>query len=130
MPGLQGRVGGGGLMFYCLECEKYFDEPGEKKETEKFEYWGANITHDFYYECCPYCGSYDYEPASVCELCDEPVYQTDKPKRHKFDYCKYHLDVINTAMDIAIKTIDGSADVGKTREDAIKAIDAWREERS
>jgi hypothetical protein len=105
-------------MFICNDCGEYFDEPGAKTETEIFE--GRTYSSD--YNCCPACGSYDYEKASVCGLCDEPVYET-------FDYCKYHLDVINAAMDVAVHTIEESADVGKSRDDVIHAIGTWLEER-
>ena len=110
-------------MFICNDCGEVFTEPGARTEKEVYEYWGANITDYADYECCPRCGSYEFEKATVCGLCDEPVFE-------KFDYCKCHLDVINSAMDVAVHIIEESADVGKTREDAIKAIDAWREERS
>ena len=110
-------------MFICNDCGEVFTKPGARTEKEVYEYWGANITDYADYECCPNCGSYEFEKATACGLCDEPVYE-------KFDYCKYHLDVINSAMDAAVQAIGESADIGKTRDDAIKAIDAWLEERS
>ena len=109
-------------MQICNDCGHVFTEPGSKTEREKFEAWGAVFTHEFHYECCPNCGGDDFEKATVCGLCDEPVFE-------KFDYCKYHLDAINSAMDAAVHTIEESADVGKKRKDVIQAIGYWLEER-
>ena len=107
-------------MFICNDCLETFAEPGTRTEKEVYEYWGANITDYADYECCPRCGSYEFEKATVCGLCDEPVHE-------KFDYCKYHLDVINSAMDVAVHTIEESSDVGTKREAVIDAIGAWLE---
>mgnify|MGYP000913466245 CR=1 FL=1 len=116
-------------MFICNDCLETFDEPGTRTEKETYEYWGANITDYADCECCPKCGSYEFEKATVCGLCDEPVYQVDKPTPHKFEYCKYHLDEINEAMNVAVHAIEESADVGKKRKDVIQAIGYWLEER-
>lgn len=109
-------------MFICNDCLEIFDEPGVITEREKFEAWGAVFTHKFNYECCPKCGSDDFEKATVCGLCDEPVHE-------KFDYCKYHLDAINSAMDLAVHAIEESADIGTKREAVIDAIGAWLEDK-
>ena len=43
----------------CEDCgiKVYEEDLGERPYTERFEYWGANITHTFYEACCPECGS-------------------------------------------------------------------------
>lgn len=109
-------------MYICDDCDHFFVEPGTRTEKEVYEYWGANIIDYADYECCPNCGSYEFEKATVCGLCDEPVFE-------KFDYCKYHLDAINSAMDAAVHTIEESADVGKGRKDAMQAVSSWLEEK-
>ena len=47
-------------MYRCQDCDLCFSETGVKIEPEKYEYWGATITHDHHYECCPFCGSEDF----------------------------------------------------------------------
>ena len=109
-------------MFICNDCLETFDEPGVKTRRERFEAWGSEFTQEYEDDCCPKCGSEDIEKATVCGLCDEPVHE-------KFDYCKYHLDAINSAMDVAVHTIEESSDVGTKREAVIDAIGAWLEDK-
>jgi len=48
-------------MFKCLDCGEVFEETGVKVEPESYEYWGAPFSHDHHYQCCPACGSEDFE---------------------------------------------------------------------
>ena len=47
-------------MYKCDDCGAMFSEAGVKTEQEQYEYWGAKITHDHHYECCPCCGSEEF----------------------------------------------------------------------
>lgn len=50
-------------MYKCQDCDELFSDPGIKVVSEEYEIWGANVTHDHHYACCPRCGSEDFDVA-------------------------------------------------------------------
>ena len=58
-------------MWYCFECEEYFDSPNEDREYHSELAGMGGITYETFCTC-PMCGSTDVEEATkVCDLCGE-----------------------------------------------------------
>ena len=65
-------------MYYCHECEEYFDEPG--------------VSHEFDgdWKACPYCGDTNIERLPDCPLCGNP--NTDDSKSKFCPKCRKEID--------------------------------------
>lgn len=67
-------------MFYCYNCEEYFDAPKVSKELMG-EYCGQPA-YD-YFPVCPNCGSHDIEERHPCDICGNPA----SPRKRCCDDC-------------------------------------------
>lgn len=66
-------------MYICNECRITFYEPFVVKENHGME--GGYCEEK---ECCPFCGSGDFEEATVCEKCGRDMPQS----QNEFHLCK------------------------------------------
>lgn len=66
-------------MKICNECYKTFDSPQIIKENHGME--GGYYEEK---ECCPFCGSGDFEESAVCEKCGRDMPESQS----KFHLCK------------------------------------------
>lgn len=64
-------------MYKCNKCGEVFDEPESREETLSYD-----PVYKEYYNVCPYCGSEDFEDATLCSVCGNE-YITDG------DYCEF-----------------------------------------
>lgn len=66
-------------MYICNGCHKTFDSPQMIKECHGME--GGYYEEK---ECCPFCGSGDFEESVICEKCGRYMPGSQK----KFHLCK------------------------------------------
>jgi hypothetical protein len=104
--------------YFCLDCQSRFSETGVRKVIESYEIWGANVSHDHYFNVCPICGSDDFMELTKCRLCDE--YVPDGA-----DFCDPHLTVINEIMTDAFERLAATtnADAEEVKDVMFRWID-------
>ena len=56
-------------MYYCNECDTFFDEPETKSQSVPY---GMGNAH-FEFDVCPFCKSDDIEETENCRECGEPL---------------------------------------------------------
>ena len=60
-------------MYICHECLGTFTEPDGYEEHHPYGMGYASEGFD----CCPYCGSRNFDDAKRCDRCDEWVVETN-----------------------------------------------------
>ncbi len=55
-------------MFKCNNCGLEFEEPKAYRESHGLEHGWEELY------CCPNCGEADYDEATECQICGEPVF--------------------------------------------------------
>lgn len=73
-------------MFYCENCGAFFEEP-ETKNEYRGEYWGMPTSEA--YGVCPYCGNTEFDEASYCKACGEPI-----PEGEYCEVCESYAETI------------------------------------
>lgn len=71
-------------MFYCLDCEKQFDNP--KIHTEYGEFWGAGYSEIT--NVCPLCNGDLIQLTKKCDCCGEYITGEYIETRDKNCYCE------------------------------------------
>ena len=80
-------------MFYCYNCEEYFDEPKVSKEL--MGEWCGQPAYD-YFQVCPGCGDHDIEERHPCSICGSPA-------RPRENYCDDCLALAKASIKNAMK---------------------------
>ena len=104
------------MMYFCLDCEEYFEEPRMEKEFHSELNGMGGRTYEEY-GVCPKCGSEDIEECrDKCDICGAEVHSTKMVG--SFDLCP---DCYKKLGDILKETVDKI--VGELQFDALDAQD-------
>lgn len=100
------------MMFYCLDCKEYFDEPECETTWSNSYYIGHGGDFPETICMCPNCGSEDFEEAKEeCDGCKYFVYETKEVNGIYLcpDCYERVKDILSEAVDKIVGELDMDA---------------------
>lgn len=97
-------------MFFCLNCEEYFETPRSETTWSYSDYIGHGGGFPETTDSCPLCGSDDIEECrDKCDVCHETVYETITVGN--FELCPECRDKLRDIMDKTLSDVVGELDI-------------------
>ena len=98
-------------MWWCNDCEQYFDEPEYVREHHsELNGMGGNTYEEF--AVCPICHDYDIEECKdKCDACGEIVRETSIVGR--FDLCPDCMAKLSELLNATADKIVGELDIDR-----------------